>query len=149
MTAPTPPTIALAELFDLPALAAARQCAPGQAPPDGPTLLRWAAPLLRLPPHRLALQLAVMGAELPGWDNGDRAGLRRVAYALAGGAPDCRRQALGLCAELVEARGRTAFSPSRHELVLLLAVTYLLALIEPAARAARAAPEGAPPEPAA
>ncbi len=76
-------------------------------------------------PAGLAAQLAVLGGDLPGFDNGDRAHLRRIAYAL--GQPQRNRaEALRLAREAVRIRADTPATRARPEAVLLEAVLWLL-----------------------
>jgi len=84
------------------------------------------AAVLRTAPAAVAAQLAVLGSDLPGFDNGDRAHLRRVAHAL-GGMQRNRDEALRLAREAMAARASIAAQCSRPEAVLLQAVLYLLA----------------------
>lgn len=97
---------------------------PAQAA-SGPATGIAEAMALRTTPLGLAVQLAVLGGDLPGFDNGDRARLRRIAYALGPTQQD-HKEALRLAREAVRIRADTAAMRSRPEAVLLEAVLWLL-----------------------
>lgn len=85
-------------------------------------------PLLRVQDAtaaEVAAQLAVLASELPGFDNGDRAKLRRIAFALGGFQRD-QAEALRLADEAVRDRAGVAGQRSRPEAVFLMTVLWLL-----------------------
>jgi hypothetical protein len=84
-------------------------------------------------PRALAAALAVTCSDLPGFDNADRAYMRRVALALMHGDGD---EALTIALQAVNARASCGATRARPEAVILEAVLWLLAQVttaEPAA----------------
>lgn len=75
-------------------------------------------------PRELAAALAVTCSDLPGFDNADRAYLRRVAVALTRGDADA---AMALALGAVDARASCGAARARPEAVILECVTWLLA----------------------
>lgn len=78
----------------------------------------------RQSPRELATVLAVTCSDLPGFDNADRAWMRRVAVALTRG-DDTEAMALALSA--VDARAGCGYRRARPEAVQVEAVLWLLA----------------------
>jgi hypothetical protein len=104
--------------------------------PDG-TL----SPLTTASPKTLALWLAIIGGDMPGFDNGDRANLRRIAQGLSGALPAEKLHAL--CTDAVMRRDtHLAWMSSRPEAVLLAVVFYLVVRLD---AEAGQAPGGAGP----
>lgn len=79
-------------------------------------------------PQGLAQWLAIIGSDIPGFDNGDRHVLRRIAMALAApdGLPLARRMVAHAVGSSRTATGAPAFGDARPERALLAAVHYLL-----------------------
>lgn len=81
--------------------------------------------LVQASPHALALQLAIVASDLPGFDCADRAYLRRVGLALGPMQSDAA-EALRLAREAVAARAGVGSMRSRPEAALLHCVLWLL-----------------------
>lgn len=75
-------------------------------------------------PRELATVLAVTCSDLPGFDNADRAYMRRVAVALTRGADD---EAMALALRAVHARASCGATRARPEAVIVETVLWLLA----------------------
>ena len=84
-----------------------------------------AAQLLGAEPQQLAQWLAIIGGDMPGFDNADRSALRRCAQALAGaGGADAARQ---IAAHAIRThRNGAAWHTTRPEVALLAAVHHLV-----------------------
>lgn len=84
-----------------------------------------AAELLSADPLQLAQWLAIIGGDMPGFDNADRSALRRCAQALAGaGGADAARQ---IAAHAIRTnRNGAAWHTARPEAALLAAVHHLV-----------------------
>lgn len=95
------------------------------APARGAAGLELEAAITATPAAAVAQQLAILGSELPGFDNGDRQQLRRIAFALGGMLAD-PAEALRLARDAVDKRCLGAPQQSRPEAVLLMAVLWLL-----------------------
>lgn len=93
-------------------------------------------PAGELRPEALAAELALLGSDLHGFDNGDRAHLRKIARALVDPSPNAVPVALALAMEAVQHRASVALARTRPEATLLVAVLWLLT---------RAAEHPAPP----
>lgn len=83
--------------------------------------------LLQASPLQLAQWLAILGGDMPGFDNADRAAMRRAAQAmvLPGGAPAAAELLQASLLQHVGLRERYVWRP---ECVLQAAVCYLLTL---------------------
>lgn len=79
--------------------------------------------IARQRPRALAAALAVTCSDLPGFDNADRAHMRRVALALLHGNND---EALALALRAVQDRASCGAKRARPEAVILEAVLWLL-----------------------
>lgn len=75
-------------------------------------------------PRELAAALAVTCSDLPGFDNADRAYMRRVAVALTRGDGD---EAMALALRAVAARASCGAARARPEAVIVETVLWLLA----------------------
>lgn len=81
--------------------------------------------VLQQSPREMAAALAIICSDLPGFDNADRAYMRRVAVALTRGDAE---EAMALALRAVDARASCGALRARPEAVMVEAVAWLLAL---------------------
>ena len=94
-----------------------------QATPAMSEAAQAARELAEVEPLTLAAWLAVLGGDMPGFDNTDRTNLRRIARALAGGVAPAELRTMCRHALIRHDMNRLAWT--RPEAVLLAAVHFL------------------------